>query len=504
MECPRTTSVCVATFLLSVALMQSCSDNRAVRLRYEAEKALYLAEKNLEDTRIKPELVDPQTLKRISDQFGEAVEFCYQALDSIDGQTNSVEHRELQHLVFKSSTHLSQLFYSSKKFDTCIAILNRLISRVELENHQLLAAQINLGQALQAFGSWDSALVVYNEAVERFYPPVDDSGEVILSLFNLPAHIFRVVNLVGDSTTARRKFTKAEQYYSDLVTGFPGTQLSVAARASLARLYDETRQWEKEIAQLSAVLDSASSTTQTSPVNLTIQIRIADIYGAKMKDLTRALKLYNEILNGLESSDSLVRPLVLFKISLVKMEQGEYAGARKMLVDLKDDYPYFFAATPMAQYAVARSFELEGNWNRAEIEYTYLIENYRGSNEAMATYLYIADLLEQQGRRRESARWYSEAEQYYDEVAALARGTAVEARALVYKADLYRQMENWNSAAQILLELFDRYPQSEPGRRALLKASDIYRKQLNEKTVADSLIAVLRASVTEIEQEWKN
>jgi len=239
-------------------------------------------------------------------------------------------------------------------------------------------------------------------------------------------------------------------------------------------------------------------------VNLTIQIRIADIYGAKMKDLTRALKLYNEILNGLESSDSLVRPLVLFKISLVKMEQGKYAGARKMLVDLKDDYPYFFAATPMAQYAVARSFELEGNWNRAEIEYTYLIENYRGSNEAMATYLYIADLLEQQGRRRESARWYSEAEQYYDEVAALARGTAVEARALVYKADLYRQMENWNSAAEILLELFDRYPQSEPGRRALLKASDIYRKQLNERAVADSLIAVLRASVTEIEQEWKN
>ena len=486
---------------LSAALLLSCSDNSAVRLRYEAEKALHAAQKHLKDAGVKPELVDSQTLKAITDQFGQVVEFCYQALDSIDDQTSPVEHREVQHLVFESSTSLSQLFYTHQRFDTCTVILNRLLNTVHLDSHQLVATYVNLGQALQASGSWDSALAVYNGAVERFYPPVDDSGEVILDLFNLPAHIFRVVNLIGDSLAAAGRFSEAEQYYNRLISGYPGTKLAVAARANLARLYDDTKQWDKELAQLSAVLDSASQSNPGSPASLAVQIRIADLYGAKIKDLSHALKLYDKILDELDVADTLIRPLVLFKAAMVTMEQEKYSRARKMLVDLKEDYPRFFAVTPMAQYGIARSFELENNWPRAEAEYTYLIENYRGSDEAMSTYLHIADLFEEQGRKREAARWYAEAEQYFDEVAALGAGTVAEAKALAYKADLYRQKRDWNHSARILLELFDKYPQSEPGHRALLKASAIYRKELGDKTTADSLIAVLRATVTEVEPE---
>lgn len=499
----ETTSTCLATFMV-VVLLLSCSDNRVVRLRYEAEKALHLAEKYLADTRIKPELADPQTLKEITDRFGEVVEFCYQALDSIDGQANPVEYRELQHLAFQSSSRLSQMFYSHQRFDTCIAILNRLLDQVQLEAPQLQTTHVKLGQALQASGSWDSALIVYNSALERFYPPVDDSGEVILSLFYLPAHIFRVVDMTGDYAATTGKFAEAERYYLDLVAGFPGSRLAIAARTSLARLYDDTEQWEKELVQLAAVLDSTSSASQTSPENLTIKIRITDIYGTRIKDLNRALKLYDEILNDLTESDTLVRPLVLFKISMAKMEQGSYAQARKMLVNLKRDYPSYFAVTPMVQYAIARSFELEGNWSRAETEYTFLIENYWGSDEAMSTYLYIADFFEKQGRKRESARWYRQAERYFEEAAAIGAGTVTEAKALSHMADLYRQKNDWSRSVEILLGLFDKYPQSELGQQALLKASAIYRKKLDNRIAADSLLAVLKVNITEIEQGWEN
>ena len=499
----ETISSCLATFMV-VVLLLSCSDNRAVRLRYEAEKVLHLAEKHLADAQIKPEPVDSQTLKEITDRFGEVVEFCYQALDSIDGQASPIEYRELQHLVFQSSSRLSQMFYSHQRFDTCIAILNRLLDWIQLEAPQFLTIHVKLGQALQASGSWDSALIVYNGALDKFYPPVDDSGEVILSLFHLPAHIFRVVDMIGDSAAAKGKFTEAERYYLDLVDGFPGTKLAIAARTGLARLYDDTEQWEKELAQLAAVPDSTSSANQASPANLTIKIRMADIYGAKIKDLNRALKLYDGILGRLAKTDTLVRPLVLFKISMVKMEQGSHAQARKMLVDLKRDYPSFFAATPMVQYAIARSFELGGNWSRAETEYTFLIENYRGSDEAMSTYLYIADFFEKQGRKRESARWYREAEQYFDEAATIGAGTVTEAKALTYKADLYRQKNDWSRSVEILQGLFDKHPQSEFGQQALLKASAIYRKKLDNRAAADSLMAVLKVSVTEIEQGREN
>lgn len=496
MECRRIASICGVT--LSVVILLSCADNMAVRLRYEAEKKLHQAEKLLADARIKPELADPHTMRAVADRFGEVVEFCYQVLDSVNSQSYPVEHREVQHLAFRSSSRLSQLFFSYKRFDTCAAILNRLLGRVQLDEPELLTTYVNLGQALQATGLWDSALVIYDNALERFYPPVDGSGEVILALFNIPAHIFRVVNMIGDSAEVADMFHKAHEYYSGLAADFPDTRLAPAAHANLARLYDDTGQWEKEIAELSAMTDTASRS------NLTIQLRIADIYGTRTKDLNRALKLYNEILDGLENSDTLARPQVFFKISMVKMEQGRYAQAREILVDLKKDYPQFYTATPMAQYAIARSFELEGNWSRAEVEYNYLIENYRGSDEAMSTFMYIADLFEKQGRKRESERWFKEAEQHFDEMAAIGTGTVVEAKALAYKADLYQQKNDWNRSAEILLSLFDKYPDSEVGRQALLKASAIYRKKLHDRAAADSLIEVLKATGTQIEQGWES
>jgi len=480
--------------LLPVVILQSCSDNRAVRLRYEAEKKLHQAEKFLVDSRIKPELVDPQTMKAVAAKFGEVVEFCYQALDSINANSYPVEHREIQHIAFGSSSRLSQLFFSHRQYDTCVTILNRLMEKAQLDDPQLMTTYVNLGQALQASGLWDSALTVYNYALERYYPPVDDSGEVILVLFNIPAHIFHVANMIGDSAGGADMFRKAQKYYSDLATSFPDTRLATASHANLARLYDDTGQWEKEIAELSAMLDS------TSHSRLPIELKIADIYGSKINDLDRALKQYDEILEGLDNSDTLTRPKVLFRISMVEIEQGKYAKARKMLVDLKKNYPRFYATTPLAQYAVARSFELEGNWNRAEVEYNYLIENYRGSDEAMSTLIYLTDLFEKQGRQQESDRWFKEAEKHFDKLATVGMGTLVEAKALSYKADLYRQKNDWNRSAEILLSLFDKYPDSETGQRALLKASAIYRKELHNQAAADSLIEVLKATLTHVEE----
>ncbi len=505
-------SIVIVTLSLILVLSSCGRENKAVRLRYQAEKALHDAEKFLETTQIKPELVDRHTLKEIADRFGQVADFCYAALDSIDEHSHPYEYREVQHLVFQASSRLSQLYYSQKRYDTCQVILKRLLENTHLDKLNLLTTEINYGQALQASGAWDSALAVYTKALEEFYPPVDDSGQVIFSLFNLPSHIFQVVNMVGDSTERARKFQDAEQYYLRLINDFPGSRVSAAARASLARLYDDTEQWEKEIVQLKAVLDSTEtvppegvgSSKLPIPAHLIIKMRIADIYGAKLKKLDTALQIYADIEQEVAPTDTVALPLVRFKTAMIKMEQKEYPQARKILVDLKRDFPRFYARTPMAQYALARSFELEGNWSRAETEYTLLIENYRGSEEAMSTYLHIADRYARLGRDKVANRWYTEAEQYFDEIAALNSGTITEAKALSYKADLYRQRGNWERAAQILTELFNRFPQTEPGRRALLRAATIYRSKLNKPKTADSLIEILRASITDVEENTDN
>ncbi len=84
-------------------------------------------------------------------------------------------------------------------------------------------------------------------------------------------------------------------------------------------------------------------------------------------------------------------------------------------------------------------------------------------------------------------------------MAAASPGTIVEARALAYQAELYAKRAKWPQTVDRLCHLFDRFPGTDPGRKALLRASQVYRDQLDDATVADSLLDVLRASITEIE-----
>jgi hypothetical protein len=73
--------------------------------------------------------------------------------------------------------------------------------------------------------------------------------------------------------------------------------------------------------------------------------------------------------------------------------------------------------------------------------------------------------------------------------------------AKVYLADLYQNQDKWDKSAEILLQIFDKYPQSDPGRKAILKASAIYRSKLNNVAKADSLIEVFKASIADIQEE---
>ncbi|MFH1374641.1 MAG: tetratricopeptide repeat protein [bacterium] len=492
--------------LLIPVLVLCCSDNSAVRLRYQAEKAAHYAEKSLQEIHHRVESADESSFREVTDRFGHAADYSLASLDSIDSTINPLEYQQIQQLAFQTSDRLSRLFYARGQFDTCRSILSRLPDRMYLNTSQQVSVRLNLGKTWQASGFFDSALAIYRNTLQVFYPPVNDSGEVIDKLLDLPAHLFRVTEMTGDSSSAANMLTLAEQYYLTLLDDCSGAHPAAAVRAGLIRLYNHTGQWNKEITQLQVVLDSnqpAAISTASSSVEharQAIKLRLSDIYATNPDRHQQALTLYREILDSLAPSDTILRPQILFGIGETILAQGDHSRARQKLLRLKREYPKFFAATPPVQRAIARSFELEGNFNRAELEYLFLIESFRGTDEAMAAYLHLADHYDKQNRMTEAARWYRQAEQNFDEVATMAAGTATGAGALSYKADLYLKRRDWRRSAEILLDLFGRYPHTEAGRRALHKAANIYRRKLDNRVAADSLIKVLKTGMAEIEQ----
>jgi tetratricopeptide (TPR) repeat protein len=472
--------------------MLSCAKNNGISYRYQAEKRFHQAEKLFNDTRLKNQYSDPDIRREVLTQFAAVVDFCYAGLDSLDAKAFPVESREIQFLTFQSSTRLSQIYYADREYDSCITILNRLIHTIPLQSTHRINSYLNLGQALHAGGQWDSAVVIYNTLLANVYPPVDNRGQIFFKLLNLPFHMYQVVLTAEGPEVAKEYGDRAIIYYQDLIEKQRGSPLEAACHANLALVYNSRGEWQKEVDQLSQIRDTSVEN------QIALNLKIADLYAGKMNRLQTAMTRYEDILAQLPEDDTTFYPAALFRISQVRMGQKEYELARQTLVKIRRDYPGFFNTSPASQLMMARSFEQEGNWNRAEAEYNLLVEKYRSSDEALATFLYLADYYEKDGRETEARRWYGQAEQTYDQLATRAAGTILEAKALIFKADLYRQQKQWQNSADVLVSVFEKFPNSQAGQKAALSAVSIYDKRLNNSSIADSLRASLKRSLSDI------
>ena len=479
--------------LVAISLI-ACADNQAIRLRYEVEQFYYEAGRILRDVGSKPDSARQDDMSRAAELYGRAFTLSVAALDSVDAKKHPVERRELQYLAFQSASRQSQLYSYARQYDTCVTILGGLVSRVPLDRAQAMTARFNLGQALQMAGRWDSALTTYDSVLAQNDPPLDDSGRVVVNLMNLRLHLYRVVRTVGDSLAAARQYRLAERYYSALIENYPAASPTHrAARENLARLYDAAGEWEQAITQLSLLAQPRSADYQR------LLITMADILNSRGRLLDSAQALYQKVLTGVSQVDTVLAPELQFKLAQLLMQQGRYDEAREILIDLKRQYPNYYDTTPAAQEAISRSFELQNNWGRAEIEYKFLMEKYRGTEPALEAYLHLAEHYELEKRTTEAERWYGEAEEAFQQLATRGQGTEQEALALSYQAQLLQRRSHWLEAVEVLKAAFDKFPDSEIGDRSALQAAAICRERLDRPAEADTLAQRLRASMAHVE-----
>jgi len=483
----------LATVALLCVCCSACSDYHPAKFQYEAEKRLHFAEKLLSDAQLKNELLNPPVVREIQIAYNGALDYCFKVLDSVDRVRNVREWEDISRLSFQAGTRLSQLMFPERRYDSCLVVLRGLSDRISLPLLESASLKVNLAQVLQASGRWSEAVATFSEAVDMLNPPVDPTGQVIHSVFDLPAHIYHVQRQTADSLAADSSLKHAFSYYRSFVNSRSHPNLVLAAHGSLASLYADVKDWRSSIMELSKIKDSAGA------VVLDAQVRIADINAGELPDSDSALAMYGRIESRLIGRDTALRPILLFKRSLVYMDKKQYDEARRLLMELDRNYHAYFLASPAAQQVKARSYELDGNWGRAETEYRFLIENYAGSEEALQAYLYLGEQFAKQGRATEAERWMQKADAYYQQAAERSAGSPAEARALTYKAEMLRRKSDWSGAASVLTTIFDKFPDSEIGQKAIMVAVGLYQEKLSNPAVADSLVTVLRSRLVKTE-----
>ena len=210
------------------------------------------------------------------------------------------------------------------------------------------------------------------------------------------------------------------------------------------------------------------------------------------------MALYDYMYDRTTEDDKDMRAMLLFKKSLIQIDLKHYEDARTIFHQIKQEYPKIYNKSPLFQYNFARSFELQNKWNRAEQEFNLLLERFKGSSASMMTLLYLVDNFRKQNKQTEKEYWFTKAENYFAEVTKLGRGTLLEARTMLYQADLYNRNDEFEKSAQILTDIFRKYPRTDPGKQALIKSIRLYQNKLGDQNKADSLLEQLKSTLAKI------
>ncbi len=472
-----------------------CGVDSSKSIVFNAEKLYRDAEKLNEKALIKPELIDESLKNSIKNAYNQVTDYCWRNIDSLPITKFPDERKDLESIGFLATNRLIQIFNTEEKYDSVIFIIRQLQNFTNLQGKPLLSTQLSLARAFQAGGDWGGAMNIYRSLIDTFYPPVNNDNEIIFRIINLPLEIIRIYNLLGDAQEVDLQSQSAEDYYKQLIGEWPNSSLEIAARSNLARLYHNQKKWDKSIENLKLIKDS------TGAINIEAALMIAGITATGKKDYKTAIGMYDELLGRLE--DTTLYPIIMMRKGIIRYENKDYDECRRLMSQINDDYPVFYQNNPIPQKYSAQCFEKLGDWDRAENEFRWLIDNYSITEAAFDAYLNIADHYEKVNNEDFAQNWYRRAEDFYNRMAGRYSGTAVEASAISYLAEIAKRRQKWDKSAEFLESIYAKFPKSTIGQQSLINAAAIYRDKLDNPRKADSLFFRLKTELYP-DKEGKN
>lgn len=475
-----------------VVIALACSDHQPTQVRYETEKIYFQAQSLSRQATQTSGKAREQALAQSSQAFGQAMQMSMGGLNSLDSGEHPVLWTELQNLAFGSARQLVRIKFGQGQHDTCVSILNELLSRSQLTSRQNLISLSTLGQALQAAGLWDSAMSIYSTV--QCLPPVDDSGAVIFELIDMPAHLFYLMDTLRDPQRDQF-YDRALDYYQTLVTDYAGTPAAHHAHRRLASILAARKTWHETVGHWEAVAEGDTS------ISFLANLKIAEIFWQNLQSPDKANLIYEQLIADLGHADTIHLPIIRYHQARSMMHYGDYSASRQTFVDIRRKYPRFFDRTPAIQLGIAQSFERQSNWSRAESEYYLLIEKFHDSEDALEAYLYLADHSTATGLQRETDRWLADADTAYRKLAS-SSNPRLRARAKYFLARLSARNGQWQDAADQLISLFQDLPWTDPARDGLVWAIHICRNELGLSTRADSLTTAMKSQLTHFDN-WE-
>ena len=465
----------VITIMIAFDFVQCTNDGSGTNNIYNAEKMFFEAEKIKKNILINPDIANPEEYEKADN--------AYQKIIEIFNQNNKV--REIKTIVGRSWLARAELLLLQKKYDDAINVYQKIIQRSDSDKELSAVAQYSIASSLQKLQRFDAAIDAYQRVVRNYQPVLSDTLLPNMNILQIPIYIARLYRQQQKNHLVDQQYADARAYYQRICQQYPRSMISLAAENQIAVSFGDQGQWEQAVEMLNGMILKY----QNMPELFNVMFTLGNIYHLQLHQPEKALDVFHRIIQKYPHDKNLGQ--VYLGIGGIYLAQKYYDKARDAFQSVLNNYRNDRNSCLQAQISIARTHELENNWNKALNEYNWAVENYPNTLASLEIPLYIAAYY-QKGQQRDLARAaFENAIKQYQQVMDRNPETVLATIALDYIAACYTGLEKWQEASETLQSLTK---QELPGPKLVdtyLKLGTIYEEKLNEKEKAFEVYSTL-------------
>ena len=465
--------------LLFLLLAAGCGQKTDTTLRFEMEKMMVGADRLSRELSIKGASLSEEDLNILVEAYHAITLKVSPARDSLEVSAASDAKKETWALASLANTRIGILYLNHRLYDEAIYHFEAVINHLATSDLQKIAVFNYMARTnekakrfIEAAASYDSLANGYRRVAVPDNPNLDALGA--------PIRAAEMWLTAGNSREFGKRLERARDYYNDLIQEYPDSPLGSAAIGKLAASYLKERKYAEAIEVLESTRDQ---NTRLIPPN--ILMMIADIYMNNLKDFPKAEQTYREFTSSHPDNEQLGSAYLGLGLSLFK--QRRFAESRKAAGDIERLPRASREAVLEANYLIALCYDNEDRWELSKGQLDYIQGSFPGTDKAFEAALYIANRYRSTGQAELARKAFDDAEKYISRyVDQTGANTVSVSRAMGYLVRCYIEQEDYEKGSQILMQLYQNFPQLPEGRFAPLKLADLYENALPDTARAVS------------------
>gem|GEM_PF-2972382 len=349
--------------LVWVICCSGCNDSR-----YLSEKLLFQTER--------------QVAELIKKRAGTLQDGDYDAI--IASYKKVAEQFPLELVTAQIHFIIAQVYQARKNPDAAIQELKTVIQNFSSQSQLAATAQLSIGKIYEAQGKYQQALQEY-EKIKDLYPLTQLGLEV-------PLFLTQYYDKAKNTEKEERAYKGAVRHYKKLIDDYSGTSQESVFQEYLVRTYLQGNEVNKAM----GVLDDVTEKYKDTPVALRALVGKAEIYVNKLKDIPKAIAIYEDFINKYPKS-TFVKELKL-RIADLYFSDNQVKESQVLFTTLLKEYPDDKSVGIRGHFGLAACYMRQGMSDYALHEYDVIKDSYPNNAAALAVpflryryYTYLKD-----------------------------------------------------------------------------------------------------------------